>query len=190
MKYIDYHNFEELRVTTYTKEAHDHPLGNEVKGFVVEAKKGVSYCLETADDIPFVFYAPSAHLFGLTSLSQEETIQEYLKTKMKIVMTQYNLNPKDIYCYFGPSLTFSHVVVSRPTIEKLMDLGYRSAAKRTDGVDFFDMQMMNVVILRNLGIPFANITIDNHDTFENADILYSAMRGDKEKNPTVVELLK
>lgn len=188
MEKIIFESCQDLSVITYTKEAKSIPAGDDVTSFLVSAEKNHPYQLNTADEVPFVFYDHNAKLFGLGKLTKEETLNEFLLKKMHQIMVQYNLKSDDIVCYFGPSLTFSHVVVDRPTLLRIMDMGYRAAAKRTSGVDFFDVPIMNFLMLRKLGIPAANITIDAHDTYECDQLLYSSLRGDSKKNPTLVEL--
>lgn len=190
MEKITFNAYADIRIETYTKEATSFPSGEEVNDFKVTALANHPLLVKTADEVPFFFFDFKAHLIGAAVLSKEETLKEYLKEKMHGVMVQYNLNPEDIIAYLGPALTFSHTLVDRPTLLKVMDMGYRAAAKRTSGVDFFDVPVMNVLMLRNLGIPAKNIYIDAHDTFECDSLLYSKLRGDKKENPTVIELLK
>jgi copper oxidase (laccase) domain-containing protein len=189
MEKIIFDYAKELRCETYTKETSESPSGEEVIDFKLTALAHHPLLLRTADEVPFFFYDKKAHLIGAASLSKEATLKEYLKGKMHEVMVQYNLSGKDIVCYLGPALTFSHTLVDRPTLVKVMDMGYRAAAKRTSGVDFFDVPIMNVLMLRKLGIPAENIFIDAHDTFECDALLYSKLRGDKKANPSVIELL-
>jgi copper oxidase (laccase) domain-containing protein len=190
MEKIIFENAPELRLETYTKEAVSYPAGEEVADFSVTALSHHPLVVKTADEVPFFFYDKKAHLIGAAKLSKEETLKEYLKTKMHEIMVQYNLQGEDIVAYLGPALTFSHTLVDRPTLLKVMDMGYRAAAKRTSGVDFFDVPVMNVLMLRKLGIPAENIFIDAHDTFECETLLYSKLRGDKKENPSVIELRK
>lgn len=190
MEYIEFNRFKEFACKTFTKESQKKPEGATVHGFLVSASKNEKHVLWTSDEIPFVFYVPKKGLYGAISLSKEDTLGEVLLNKLHATMVQYNIDPDDIYCYMGPSLTFSHTIVERPLIEGLMEKGYGAAAKRTDGVDFFDMPMMNLVMLRHLGIPFINISLDNHDTYECDALLYSKMRGDKALNGTEICLTK
>lgn len=190
MEKIIFDSFAELRLETYTKEATSTPEGESVSSFFVSALAHHPFVLNTADEVPFFFYDRKAHLFGGAPLSKEGTLNEEAKKRMHEVIVQYNLDPRDIAVYLGPSLTFSHTLVDRPTLLKIMAMGYRAAAKRTSGVDFFDVPVMNVLMLRHLGIPAENIVVDAHDTFECDSLFYSKLRGDKGLNPSVIELLK
>ncbi len=168
---------------TYKKEA--YILSNDL-----HLSKKESLLLLTADEIPFVFYSKSKKLVGALSLTKEDTMNEKLLFMLKKVMEDEAIAPDDLYCYLGPSLTFSHVRIDRESLLAMIKKGYRAATKRTDKVDYLDLPMFNVVILRNLGIPFDHITIDIHDTYEAESLLYSESRGDKEKNPTLIEFVK
>jgi copper oxidase (laccase) domain-containing protein len=190
MEKISFDVFSELELATFTKEAPSLPTGDKVVLLTVTAEKRHPLIVETSDEIPFFFYDKPAHLIGAARLTKEETLTESLKADMHRVIVQYNLVPSDIVIYMGPCLTFSHTVVERPLLLKVMDMGYRAAAKRTSGVDFFDVPILNVIMLRNLGIPAKNIYLDAHDTFECDKLFYSSLRGDKKKNVSIIELLK
>lgn len=186
---IQYSLCDALRITTFTK--------NEKPPFFVPIPNGdlaVSnnkpLLLLAADDIPFVFYVKGRNMFGAMAISKQDTFDEKLLHTMKALIENKNLNVKDVYCYLGPSLTFSHVEISREALLSLIQKGYRSAAKRTSGVDYADLPVMNVVMLRKIGIPFQNIHIDGYDTYEASALLYSKHRGDEKKNPTLVELVQ
>lgn len=190
MEKISFDVFSELELATFTREASSLPTGEKVIALTVTAEKRHPLILETADEIPFFFFDKKAHLIGADRITKEDTLAESLKKDMHRVMVQYNLLPADIVIYMGPSLTFSHTVVERSILLKVIEMGYRAAAKRTSGVDFFDVPIMNFIMLRNLGIPAKNIYLDAHDTFECDKLFYSQLRGDKKKNLSIIELTK
>ena len=122
MEKISFTAYADVRVDTYTKEATTFPSGEEVKDFKVTAIANHPLLLKTSDEVPFFFFDLKAHLVGAASLSKDETLKEYLKEKMHEIIVQYNLNPADIIAYLGPSLTFSHTLVDRSTLLKVMDM--------------------------------------------------------------------
>lgn len=130
-----------LKVVTYLKSRAPRLTGDEVDGFAVTEDKHHPLILRTADEIPLFFFAPG-RIAGAIRLGKEETLAETLKTKLGAVIEKYSIRPTTLIVYFGPCITFSHVPVERPFIEDLMKRGYRSACKRTDGVDYFDMPVM------------------------------------------------
>jgi len=174
-----------FKAVTYLKNRSPRLTGDEVEGFAVTEDKNRPLVLKSADEIPLFFFVPG-RLVGAIRLGKEETLGEILKIRLGETIAKYSLRPENIIVYFGPCITFSHVPVERPFIEDLMKRGYRSACKRTDGVDYFDMPVMNLLMLRNLGIPMGNIFFSDFDTYENPTLFYSHARGDdKDKaNPS------
>lgn len=174
-------NFEKGLIRVANKG--DLPLtGESVKTIVTTMASNHPLVIEYGDDMPVVFYSKTKNLIGACLLSKEKLENEDLKMDMKEVIARYGLLSKDVCVYVGPSLTFAHVVVDREELLSVIAKGYTGAAKRTEGVDFVDLQVLATYQLRALGIPFDNITIDSNDTFEAEDLYYSSLRGDREKN--------
>ena len=186
---IQYSLCDTLCITTFTKNE-NHPLLQSASEGTLALSESEPLLLEAADEIPFVFYAKEHRLFGAMVILKQDSLDEKLYRVMKTLIHDKGLNAQEIYCYLGPSLTFSHVEVDRNTLLSIIQKGYRAAAKRTNGVDYADLPLMNVVMLRKIGIPFHNIFIDGHDTYEMEPFLYSEKRGDEKKNPTFVELIQ
>lgn len=185
MEKIAFSELPEFRVETYTKENLAYPESRKLEPFRVYSDHETRSLL-SADEIPFFFFDRKTHSYGGAALSIEDVKNEIVLKKFKPIMVQYAFAPSDMVVYLGPSLTFSHILVERDFIVNLLNHGYRAATKRTDGIDFFDARMMAVVMLRKLGIPFDNIYLDNHDTFECEDLLYSKLRGEEGKNPSYI----
>jgi len=187
MEKITFEDVSPLCVETFTKESPHYPKAEKLEPFQVYADRETRV-ISTADEIPFFFFDKKSLAHGGTALSVEEVRGEIILKRFKPLLAQHSFKSENIIVYLGPSLTFSHVLVERADILDLMNRGYRAATKRTDGVDFFDPRMMVVVMLRQLGIPFSNIYLDNHDTFECDALLYSALRGDSKKNPSYISV--
>ena len=189
MKNIEEKIGESFLAITYTKGNAVPTLPEIVEDYAVVTEAQASIALATTEEAP-VFFAVKGHLIGACPVTLEKATSLYIKEKMHASIVSYNLDPKTIEVYVGPCLTFSHQIVDRPLIEKMMALGYRAACKRTDGVDFFDIPVMILLQLRELGVPMKNIHISDYDTYENPEILYSKLRQDGEKkNVTVATLL-
>ena len=157
------------------------------KGKALTARKNDPVRLETADEVPLFFYAKERVLGGF-SISKDQALGLEPKKLVKTQMVAYSLTPADINIYIGPCLTFSHTSVSRETLLRVINLGYGACAKRTDGIDFLDVPLLVLLQMRELGIPMKNIYVSPFDTFENPELLYSELSGDKEKNVTLAYL--
>ena len=159
----------------------------KVKAKPTTARKGDPICLETADDVPLFFFCKDK-LLGAASISKDLALSGEAKKIVKTAMVASSLQPSNLSIYIGPSLTFSHTSVSRETLLEVIAMGYNAAAKRTDGIDFLDVPLLVLLQMRELGIPMKNIYVSPYDTFENPEILYSELAGDREKNLTVAVL--
>ncbi len=164
--------------------------GKEVTGFGATAKKGQVLTMFVADELPLVIYESDGRACALASYKKEELLSNKLIKDIKAFAIAYGVPLPSLKVYIGPTLTFSHVLVTREELLHAIEMGYRAAAKRTSGVDFLDLPVMAILELRSLGIPFQNITPSGYDTFEGEEIFYSELRGDEEKNEIYVELLE
>lgn len=172
-----------FKAITYVK-GNPTPKG---KGKTISARKEEPVRLDTADEVPLFFFA-KGRLVGGVSVSKEQAIALEAKNAVKTSLVAYSLNPADVCVYIGPCLTFSHTHVSREAIINIINLGYGATAKRTDGIDFLDVPLLVLLQMRELGIPMKNIYVSPYDTFENPNLLYSELAGDKERNVTIATL--
>jgi len=168
----------------------DAPLtGKNVVNMTTTMASGDALSISYGDDMAFVFYSNSSKIIGGCLLTRERAESGYLKTELRQVMANYGLLPEDIHCYLGPSLTFAHCPMGEDALEsKFIRKGYNGACKRTSGVAFLDLQVLETYYLRELGIPFDNIVVDEGDTFECDDLYFSPLRGDSEKNSLSIVL--
>jgi copper oxidase (laccase) domain-containing protein len=178
-----------MKIITYHLDGFEAVTAIKGTAFEVEGKTVTDFgyvkdrtplLVETADEVPCFFFVKKK-LLGAAVLSEERTLKEFLKEKLGALIKTEGLNPKDLLVYFGPCITFSHCPASREYQLDLMKRGYGPACKRTDKVDYVDYPVMNVLQLRALGIPMANIYISDYDTFENPDLFYSHARKDDAK---------
>lgn len=177
-----------LSIKTFTKEEDASLIkGKEVKGFTLEDKEPL--ILRTNDEIPFVVFNQENHHYAALVIDKKMTLEEALLHFMQAFIKEEKVEPTNLFCYLGPSLTFSHTPVERKVLLDIIKHGYQVAAKRTDKIDYLDLPIMNVAMLRKIGIPFSNIVLSQYDTYEAEPLLYSALRGDEKKNVTLVKLL-
>ena len=149
-----------LRVETSHAGAQAH--AHIINTFTYGKEKEIA--IYSQDEVVF-FFAYEGFLGG-AKLDQEASIRGDLKDDLSSFIEKEKADPKKIICYFAPSLTFSHVHVSRDLQESLIEKGYRASCKRTDKVDFLDLPLLNLLYLRELGIPMENIEISGYGTFE------------------------
>lgn len=176
-----------IKATTITKENKSEvSLSND--NLVVSFDKPIS--VASADEVLIVCIKEDKKGFALIHLSKKESFDEVLLSHLETLSNLHHFNIKESLFIFAPAAGFSHVEISEDEIKSLVERGYRMAAKRTSGVDYFDAPIMNHLILRNHGVKAENILLPKFDTFETEGLLYSEARGDIKKNPTIVEFIK
>ena len=167
--------FEEKGLRVLTRGRDRSPITYKDKGILLSA----------SDEIPF-FYKAGDSLGGMV-IDQEASLKKSIMDAVVLVLEKHR--PEEIVCYLGPSLSFSNVIVERRIQEELIKNGYQAACKRTSGVDYLDLPLLNFLYLRELGIPAENIFLSPYDTFDTEG-LYSKKRGDKESNENVASIVK
>lgn len=172
------------------KQKGDSPIsGKNIVGMTTTMTSNEQLVVPFGDDMAFAFYSDQKKIIGACLLTKEKAESAYLKTELNKVMATFGLQPEEIHCYLGPSLTFAHCPMGEDELQKkYINNGYNSACKRQTGVAFIDLQVLETNYLRELGIPFDNIVIDEGDTYEADDLYYSPLRGDVEKNALSIVL--
>ena len=100
----------------------------------------------------------------------QKSIEHLIKTE--------DSNPKNIFAYLGPSLTFAHNPIEEKTMTSILALnpGYHYAIKKSDGVFYLDVPLLNYGQLRKSGVPAANITNSGIDTYSQPQRYFSFAR--------------
>ena len=175
-----------LKAITTTK---GNPIDTEtiVEDYACYSDTSMKLTVLSNDDIP-LFFAIPGKIIGAMKIGKDEIDVKKLTENLRASLVSLGLDATEMHCIIGPCLTFSHMPVERKVIEKLLDDGFMLAAKRTDGVDFLDLPDFILAELRHLGVKMENIVIGDYDTFENPEMLYSRLRGDKELNATTAYL--
>ena len=162
-----------------------HGKGDAIDGDTtsegVVTRVGDKILLACADEIPLFLAVRGKALIGIVA-SLDNILNESVLASIKKAIASLALNGQDFEAILGPSLTFSHVPVSKELLQATFDRGYRLGTKGTSGQTFLDPQMILFEQLRGLGIDPEHILISDYDTFENRSLLYSLARGDSQKN--------
>ncbi|HOJ44443.1 MAG TPA: peptidoglycan editing factor PgeF [Bacilli bacterium] len=87
-------------------------------------------------------------------------------------------HPENIFAYLGPSLTFAHNPIEEKTMTSILALNpdFHYAIKKSDGIYYLDVPLLNYGQLRKSGVPAANITNSGIDTYSDPDRYFSFAR--------------
>lgn len=155
-------------------------------------EKDVALAIYHADCVPVFIYVPTKHLVAIIHAGEEGSINHITQKSLLHIMKEENILPHEIYAAMGPSLSFSHRIISEEKAFALMqkDEIIQKSIKATLPNYFLDLPLLNFLDLRSLGIPVVNITLSNECTFEQNEKYYS---GAKEKvtgrNISIIKLI-
>lgn len=144
-----------------------------------------------SDTIPLMFCDMKKKFFGAIQVTSSGSKSHIVKETLAILIKKEKINPHDLMIYIGPSLTFSHNIISKKEAKKLIEQGFIHSIKRTSGKYFFDERFNAVSDLRKLKIPMINIVQSPYCTYENNDLLFSKKIIKKTgKNITIIRFTK
>lgn len=134
-----------------------------------------------ADCVPVFFCSPKHHLIGIIHAGDIGTFKKITFKSLSTIIEKEHIDPKDIYVHIGPSLTFSHRIVKENADELIHHYGeeFAKGFKATNGVNFIDLPLLNVIQARKAGIPSLNISVYDGCTFENESLFFSYARDKK-----------
>ncbi len=141
-------------------------------------EKDVALGIFHADCVPVFLYAKKDGIIGVIHAGQTGTLKGVTAIAIQHLIDFEGVDPKEIYAFLGPSLTFSHNVIDEDMKKKVIALGpeFVYGLKETNGETFLDVALLNFLQLRSKGIPAVNITISDLCTFENKDLFFSYKR--------------
>ena len=129
-----------------------------------------------ADCVPIFFCSPKHDLVRIIHAGDKGTLNGATSSIVRELIAKENLEPRDLYFMFGPSVSFGHNELSEEDALKIaaMDKVYARGIKRSMGVYFLDTPFINFLQLRELGVPVENITVSGICTHENDDTFFAA----------------
>ncbi len=141
-------------------------------------EKDVALGIFHADCVPVFLYAKKDGIIGVVHAGQTGTLKGVTAAAIQHLIDFEGVDPKEIYAFLGPSLTFSHNVIDEEMKQQVINLGpeFVYGLKETNGQTFLDVPLLNFLQLRSKGLPAANITISDFCTFENKDLFFSYKR--------------
>lgn len=138
--------------------------------------KDLALSILHSDCAPIFLYAKDKEIICAIHASIKGTYLEIVKKVINVLVKKEYVDPKNIYAYFGPGVTFSHINATQEMLDKAIKLGYQNALKKSMNQAYVDINFMNFIQLRDMGVPIDNITLSKYDTYDNANLFFSSMR--------------
>ncbi|MFA5485491.1 MAG: polyphenol oxidase family protein [Bacilli bacterium] len=142
-------------------------------------EKGIALAIYHANCVPLFVYVPNHDIVGIIHAGELGSVANISGLFVKKLIKDEGVKPEEIYVNIGPSLSFSHRVITKKRAEELAALGnpIQKAVKATLPQYFLDLPLLNILQLREVGVPFENITFSNICTYENKDRFYHYEKG-------------
>lgn len=167
----------------------ENKIYTQIDGLVTN-KKGLSFALRFADCTPIFLYDPIKNVIGDIHSGWRGTVGRIAISGAKSMIDTYNCNPKDIIACIGPCIGKCHFKVD----EDVKDIFYKnfSYMKEIDEIIikgnieekkqkyYIDTNIININLLKEMGIQKENIIESGICTACNPDIMHSH-RINKEK---------
>lgn len=142
------------------------------------SEKNLALAVYHADCVPIFFYVPTRGLIGIIHAGMAGTLKSITKLVINEFCQKENVHPQDIYCYLGPCLTFSHKEISLEMRDDIASLGkeFLQGIKAVGPTLYFDTMLVNVIQLRQCGIPIENIDYAGECVYEHQEKYFSFAR--------------
>lgn len=170
----------------------------DIDGLITN-EKGIALATFYADCVPLYFVDPENEAIGLAHSGWRGTVQQMGACMVKAMQEQFGSKPENLIAAIGPSIcqecyevseevasAFEELlrsIDSEKVLKEIFESGYyahKGSRVRTviepgrkEGKYQLDLWLANAIILRNAGIPLAQIEITDICTCHNPDYLFS-----------------
>jgi len=167
---------------------------NNVDGLLTD-KENIDLMLTYADCTPILLYSPEKNVIGNIHSGWRGTVQKIGQKAVLKMIQNYNIRPSDIIACIGPCILKCHFEVSED-VKQIFEqvFGYLNRnydiieKSKSTGKYFIDTNLVNRLILQEIGVRPENIYESNMCTACNANIMHS-YRIDKAKSGRNVAII-
>lgn len=145
------------------------------------SEKNIALGIHHADCVPVFIYIPSKKIVAIIHAGEQGSLNGITKETLSQIINKYDVKTNDIYAYLGPSLKFSHRIISKRKAEKIVATypEYGKGVKATLPNYFLDLPLVNYIQLREVGVPSVNIDLYSGCTLEDEQDFFSFARDKK-----------
>lgn len=147
-----------------------------------------------ADCTPVLVYCKDTNIVCAIHSGWLGTVKQIVTRVIKHLIDNENCDPKQMYCYIGPCISYEHLEVQDDVIDKvkMMDFDTTPYYKKTDNTHYIlDNKGLNKQQLLNLGVLESNITISPYCTVNDNELFFSHRKNrDGQRNITIIKRKK
>lgn len=138
-------------------------------------EKGINLAVYHADCVPVFIVVPAHDIVGIIHAGEEGSVANITGKFVQTLVKNEGVKPNEIYAHIGPALSFSYRKISEEhakTLAKCRGI-VQKAVKAVVPEYYIDLPLLNILALREEGIPLDNISLSNECTYENNDRYFS-----------------
>lgn len=133
----------------------------------------------SADCVPILLYDPIKHIIAAIHSGWMGTCKGILSKTLTHLIEQEGCSSANIQAYIGPAISFSSFEIGMEVVAQLRQLPFDVSPfirLKDKQKAYADNKGINYQMLRNAGVPPANITMDQNDTFSENEVFFSYRR--------------
>lgn len=141
-------------------------------------EKHLALAIFHADCVPVFLFDKVKKWVAIVHAGMTGTLKSITKKSVAHLIENEGSNPEDIHAYLGPALAFDQNPIDEKMMHAILAMNpdFHYAIKKSEGVYYLDVPLLNFGQLRDIGIPSNNITASGIDTFSNKDDYFSYAR--------------
>lgn len=152
----------------------------DVDGLVTNIP-GVTLITFFADCVPLYFVDKKNYVIGLSHSGWRGTVNRMGQETLRVMAREFGTDPKDVTACVGPSICQDCYEVGPEVIEQFVKAfdekdHERLFYKKPNGKYQLNLWEANRIVLREAGVPEANISVTDICTHCNPDLLFSHRR--------------
>jgi len=168
-----------IETVSYQKQVHESTIREvNLSGLcgesdaLITTKKNLGLAISSADCPAIFIYDPLQKVIAAVHSGWRGTEKQILKKTVRKLKEDFKINPTDLICYIGPSISQQNYEVSKEVADKFPS---EFIKKENDSL-VLNLKEANFNMLRDAGIKQSNIQVSNLCSFEYESILHSYRR--------------
>lgn len=142
---------------------------------------GLALAVFHADCAPVFLYDEVRKWVAVIHAGTQGTLNRITEKTVRHLIEAEGSDPRHIHAYIGPALTFAFHPITEAEKENILKANpdFNYGIKRSDGIYYLDVPLLNYGQLRALGVPSTNIEASGIDTYSNPNEYFSFARDKK-----------
>jgi hypothetical protein len=167
------------KMVSYQKQVHEDKI-NTVSSFgscgesdaLITTTKNLGLAISSADCPAIFIYDPIQKVIAAVHSGWRGTEKKILKKTIEKLKNDFNVNPSDLVCYIGPSISQKNYEVGEEVVVKFD----KEFIIKNGNKFYLDLTRANYKMLLDAGVKEVNIQVSGLCTYEYEKLLHSYRR--------------